>query len=734
MALAALALALLAPPQEDTDILGVPEWHGWVRFTIVNNGSAREEGEHGESTVTTWTLNDSLYVDLKLDRRAHAPFYPAPALTAADKGRYQSWSTDTKHKDPHLVQTRLDASSRILAVSAGEAKSPIIDTDTVRFGRSAVGQTRLNFVLQVDRTAGTYMFAVPKDAPLLPTPKSTGEHVHRHQQIVTGVDTTTTQPATAPPPLTGIDPRSLAAITTIGDALPRGVPELKGSRRFPLTPAVPLPRNAKVDLYAEVSWSFSPKPPDRYTLEFEAVPQGGGAYAAWRPEAGPNEATPGNVLTVTATLNGPQTANSDRLSKLSLRLTEVSREKGVSINFPVNPPAPQPDFRFIPSAGPQVKVSDVEAYTTDDTKTTLTVDLGAYDGGAWGELTAECELQSGRFVQGTVKGTLAPRLLLPARHPSSKIALSWNAPGPDDADDDAQPPGDSAVKGDGLTNYEEYRGFHVQGRWKPGDASRKDFFVRDTTGGLAAAGLGLFESLSKLRLHRLDGVEFPTSRVINENHTLGPRRVDQHGILIQHDPAFGPYCEAQSPTRRPTTPKNITRVVLGQVPTLPVTANVSGGRPVPLTYDAPSVAHELFHCVNVWHHGDFPDEGIRTWTKDPRGAVLEASKPVAPVDESGAPISPASLFGPASSIQIDLGRMNGMYSGDPGCVMRYDSAQGRFDPGAAARIVFTAPEIVGGGLCTGKDGTPPNTRFGPAVRGNCAGQIHVNDAVPPRAR
>ncbi|PYM11036.1 MAG: hypothetical protein DME18_15145, partial [Verrucomicrobia bacterium] len=106
----------------------------------------------------------------------------------------------------------------------------------------------------------------------------------------------------------------------------------------------------------------------------------------------------------------------------------------------------------------------------------------------------------------------------------------------DDSEDD--PTGDGH-KGDGLTLYEEYRGFSINAGHVRLDPKKKDLFVLNEAGTQADLGIALLERQSALRVHRVKGSEFGLqsdftyTRIINHNHSdSAPHVVDQHGIWI----------------------------------------------------------------------------------------------------------------------------------------------------------------------------------------------------------
>src|SRR5207302_1831360 len=162
---------------------------------------------------------------------------------------------------------------------------------------------------------------------------------------------------------------------------------------------------------------------------------------------------------------------------------------------------------------------------------------------------------AGRQIVGYLKGDAAKapgEILLPKRKSDSKIADKWKEDNDvsslaDDDDSEDDPVGDGH-KGDGLTLYEEYRGFSENHKHVFGNPKKKDFFVCDKIGKTGApdseAGIALFTAQSGLEVHpkmRLEefnndlsaGRNVVYHSPINFNHTDDERHiVDQHGIII----------------------------------------------------------------------------------------------------------------------------------------------------------------------------------------------------------
>src|SRR5262249_29785942 len=134
--------------------------------------------------------------------------------------------------------------------------------------------------------------------------------------------------------------------------------------------------------------------------------------------------------------------------------------------------------------------------------------VSSFDWGAWGRISVRAYLESGREVIGSLKDdedmTEPP---IPKSREGSWIADAWRnktgAEGDDDSDDENDPVGDGN-KGDGLTLYEEYRGWHEGGRRVNnefdggGDPKKKELFICDLSGKYTMDALGKLGQLTKL--------------------------------------------------------------------------------------------------------------------------------------------------------------------------------------------------------------------------------------------
>jgi hypothetical protein len=174
------------------------------------------------------------------------------------------------------------------------------------------------------------------------------------------------------------------------------------------------------------------------------------------------------------------------------------------------------------------------------------------------------------------------------------------------------------------------------------------------------------------------------------------------------------------------------------------TARTGGGRYMAF---ASTIAHELLHSVNVFHHGE-GDETVK-WYLDATSITESGgrggSASITILSESGEEVDWTTIFTDAVTIEVNLGIPHGQHSGEWDCLMRYDCSVGYASLATPGVRYYTRDEPVGSALCgtiigTGINvaGRSPESRYSNAAaagvvpgvemqRGMCRKQIRVND-------
>jgi hypothetical protein len=477
------------------------------------------------------------------------------------------------------------------------------------------------------------------------------------------------------------------------------------------------------------------------------------AYDNWRPSATvakDGSAGPGMPIEFTATLKHKSGKPAGVVIEwVKWELVDTSREPGIAINYPRLPPGGSDgyDLQFQPLAKQTGEGANLQRITSAVIENgTDRARIIPFDWGGWSVLKVTAKVRNGPEVVGRYKGSSEDNVRLPKRSADSFIADSWKrdsgAKGADDADDDDSPMGDGqkpdGFNGDGLTLYEEYRGWYEQGAHRSGSPKVKDYFVYNEAGETGRDGERLLRAKSGLAVHELLASEFDRqTRVINRNHAKGPHVVDQHGVWMKYD--FANEEGISIANGGPGTPGAISYI--GIAPEL-----WDVNTPYHAAQRGSVVAHELLHAVNVKHHGENDPRQV-TWsvrhgiliesldTNDP-----EAWVKIRVLEESGNDVTQRWIMfiGEGGHQLVEIGLPNREHSGVEDCMMRYHIAHiypksGHWED---LRYWVEEPQASGVNLCRSSDGVDfnksdrlPQSRYFSAAqgRGNCASQIRVTD-------
>jgi hypothetical protein len=507
--------------------------------------------------------------------------------------------------------------------------------------------------------------------------------------------------------------------------------------------------NGDGKLYVSYTLAWNCEPTE---IDAIIVPKG---YESWLPKASTSGSNPGNNIDFEVKIIDKKTGEEpeDKTAYFQCDLSDVTKEPGSCMNSTSK--ATEPDLKFLKSDNPEMETipSNGQTATSKKELKSCNVSVSCYDGAAYGRLKVEAHLDDGRVVLAHVEGKSGGMdVTIPYDDNDNKIADTWEdskgvkGKSPS-VDDDEQPLGDHD-NGDGLTIWEEYRGFMEDGKYIRTDPKKKDLFICDTIGGKCKRAINRFAALTKLDVHdKLTVEELDASRIINRNRSAdAPHVVDQHGIIIETWGTKGTCMAAGGPG----TPKSITQVLIDSTLSETVTKKLGGGKTKTYEYYEPTVAHEILHCCNVWHHGQVDEEYC--WQAETVGGSTNIYEYASEADcghpERGTKIK-AFLETPVNRIYVAtdpywstptsvwLGKDQGQHSGNEDCVMRYDCSTA-YTKDASGRycLLMDFGEPVGQGLCTSPTGTGvnaagrvPASRYGDAAadKGDCVDKFCVND-------
>ena len=445
----------------------------------------------------------------------------------------------------------------------------------------------------------------------------------------------------------------------------------------------------------------------------------------WLPQGGRDENTPGDTLTFTGEvrLKKGKAAQQARQVRVTFELT-TSKLPGICTNFPIKNPERRADLRILKKGtSPEFKIIEEkpgsprgEAKFTSTGRfkpgEKFTLAVASFDYGGHGELyvTAEVPLK----VEGYGEQT---RLKIPYDENDNQIADAWEKkfkgrlPKAPDSDEDGTPAGDGH-KGDGLSLFEEYRGFMVKGKGKEKarhvrtDPTRKTLFVCLDSPRFRP-GLDLFARASGLEVYEVSREQFDAGRVINP-HPTDKSVTLQHILWVKLHGRKG--MEDAWGLSYIGPPKHVDRVDIRRDLAL-------GGAPRDL---AEVVAHELGHSVRMEHHGD------RNYHCDEKAYCRARYRQA--WRHLGLPPKEISIAVP-----------QGQNSGDEQCIMRYSWAyyvEYTSTSGSKTFRPYPRPYPRRTQFCKSPKGTGMNAPGRPLSlgdadkdkgRGNCLGQICISD-------
>ena len=312
-------------------------------------------------------------------------------------------------------------------------------------------------------------------------------------------------------------------------------------------------------------------------------------------------------------------------AKIRFTLYEVTTEKGDALNHGEDG-EDEKDLRFLRQpAGFTAREETDDGYWVETLDLARHASVAVYsrDNGAWGKIKAEAIFDGEKYECQAAKGGYAT---IPVDNDENKIADHWEeqygvvgmSPS---SDTDSQPRGKSG--GDGLSNYEEYRGFYVGGTWTDTNPTKPDVFIHDANG----IGTGYFDTM---------GIEVHSALTAEEYKDHSVREVNFNRGLHTNGPQKGLYMRVEDLSTWDVFDNSV--VGGATLPTVGTPNTITEILIDPAKMGDPAtIAHELGHALNLMHHGAYI--GLRE-----------------------------HMCGEESSVAV----WGGVSSGDVACLMRYD--------------------------------------------------------------
>lgn len=519
-------------------------------------------------------------------------------------------------------------------------------------------------------------------------------------------------------------------------------------------------------------------------------------YRDWLPSA-TRDGSPGQPLRMKATLVAADGSTPKvEIESFEWELVDTSKEPGIAMNWPNlynQGDGVEFDLRFKPQGRQTAADAQAQRMKLEYPRSLSdTAVIEPLDWGGWSVLRVTAK-GAGKTWVGEHKPTGDTDIRLPRRAKDSIIAAKWKetygASGSDESDNESDPEGEPGCDGDGLTLYEEYRGFYENGTHVYADPKRKDLFIYNRCGGVAESGIQLYGRMTGLNLHhRMLQEERCFSGAgdddtINAYHAKAPHRVNQHRIDIlvcgaTKSRGGGTRTKGGAGEGMRLRPKDVENLYI-EGPDQKFWAEQYGVQPASAArqFDV-AVAHELAHATGVDHHGEGDGAGKfvvlrasepgNTTGQDGLFRVLSGYYPIKIYDErTGRDLTPelvqralrirqqaadvyAQEFPQGTTPEQDrwskvmilqVGVRQGEHSGAENCVMRYWLADAFLKTGDSPNLYLVpdGTEPVGFQLCDttqGQDvnmpGRQPQPRYYDAAggRGRCKFWVCVNDAIP----
>ncbi|HZK76024.1 MAG TPA: hypothetical protein VFD13_03865 [Candidatus Kapabacteria bacterium] len=371
--------------------------------------------------------------------------------------------------------------------------------------------------------------------------------------------------------------------------------------------------------------------------------------------------------------------------------------------------------------------------SSDSDGANLPAILTSYDYAAHAKLKATIVLQeSGTQLEAHFAGEAKTEIPIPKDDNGNNIADYWEDTSgvldknyPETWDGEHVDGNDH--DGDGLTLFEEYRGFLINGKYERLSPKVKDIFLRNETAFDLAGHVGLFESACQntVKIHVCKAGEL--NQIVNPAQTEG-KGGDQYAITVR---TYAPDNPNELGHLFPKdAPKGSDNTALSPkaVEFLGLSTTVGNA----LDY---ALAHELAHGLGVHHHGDSRGDFYDHFYEN--NVLLNQNDTL--IDEKGVGLNKETITSMPDKFSIEIAKKYSQASGDPNCIMCYNNLFEIADMdttiGGKHALVFVQMNHLNGttfcrtgtGVLWNDPNHQPFSVFGNAAkgRGNCWSMITI---------
>jgi len=330
----------------------------------------------------------------------------------------------------------------------------------------------------------------------------------------------------------------------------------------------------------------------------------------WLPMGGNHD----NTVQFTATIQPD-----DLQGTIRFELYDVSDLPGYCTNAQISVPGSGEDsdawkdLQFVdPQDGFTITGGDKNVATTNGPVNQDTVTVNCYDYGAYGKIKAIATIGEGELTAFEAGSNTQRYTRIPLDDDANDMADAWDGQTGNATDDNETTPNGDGTAGDGLSRFDEYRGFMLEGFHYRATTTRKNLFIySDLPDGISYAyNLPTTE-------RRIWAGEMDANRYINPNRRHGDGQRALKVLEKAWNPVyFGYMFVIEGLDEEPQTPNGVDRIEVYTERIRwygPPTEDLETWDPKDVAMTKRVCAHECGHGVHIEHHaGGSSDCVMRT--------------------------------------------------------------------------------------------------------------------------